>query len=444
MARRSKKDVEATVGGVVDKEDILKQTYDERGLPRRKIDDKQADSVFAEFAQRQILHETTDAETLKNALYMRSGCLPFDLVTEGKGIPRGCSTLLYSAYGAGKSTLLFTAARGLCMNGYKVLYVDSESSDNTARKMGLLGPDETLLVPKGSFKYLTAKYYFELDRISEMFVKSSYDVIFIDSITNIGISPDGEKKNNSNKTIEDASAVGAEARVQSKWIKKFYLRLKGTDQALVFISQERNKIDIRRPQNNGPKAAVGNAISFTNNIQIHMRPSTLIKEGIRVVGRKAYLMSEKTRDSDGFIEIPVTVIFGRGVSNIEMLKDMGKWMGLLVQKGAYWDITIPNQSPVRVQGQVNLNKWIKDNYDTLVDIFYDKAPEFLLYIANGGKGSDSDGSASSLFATETSDVGDEEDMAREELETEGTPVEMATEEDIESALSEADETLTLD
>ena len=431
----AKKDIaDAGAGAVNVKEAALESVFDARGLQRRRMDQKAGMSELDQFAQRQILHEVSDTSALNEAIYMHTGCLPFDLVTAGKGIPRGCATLLYSGFGAGKSTLLLTAARGLCMNGYKVLYVDAESSDNTCRQMGLIGPPETLLVPAGSFKYITLKYYNELERVGNAFIKTDFDVIFLDSITAVGISPDGLKKNN--KTVEDASAIGTEARIQSKWIKEFYLRIKNTDQAIVYIAQERNRIDFKNPMNNGPAPAASNASKFFNNIQVKMRPSTLIKDGLRVVGRQAYLISEKNRDADGFVSIPATVIFGRGVSNVEMLKLMGRWLGLFVQRGGHWSINLPGAEAVSVNGQVALNNWIKENYSDLTAIFYDNAPDFLTYIANGNKDIEAT-AADALFQQSGSD---EEDEAGEEALSGEEIIDEVSDEDISSALNEADET----
>lgn len=341
----------------------------------------EAMSRLAKFATRQLMYEGSSDDEVQNAVYMRSGCLPFDLITGGKGMPRGRMELLYSEPGAGKTTLLFTAARGLCQRGYKVMFADIESSDDTAFQMGLIGPDDHLQVPKGSFMYLSASSYAELEEIADAFIGSGYDLLMIDSITAAGISRAGRKK--SKKTVEDPTAIGSEARVQSMLVKNVYMDIKATNQSVVYIAQVRNKIDFKNPMNNGPKAAVSNAGLFFSNIQVKVKGGAFLKSGTAIIGREIRLYSEKNRHAPPFVNIPASVIFGRGVSNIELLIKTGQFLGIFIVRGAWWDVTIPGKQSERVQGKEGLSRWIKEHYAALEEVFYDNALDFLNWLNSG-------------------------------------------------------------
>ena len=379
------------------------------GMLVREIDDKAANGTFDTFAQRQLMYENFDADEVANAVYMRSGCLPFDLITGGRGLPRGRFMLLYSEPGVGKSTLLFSAARGLCNNGLKVLYLDAESSDDTAEQMGLIG--QKLRVPEGSFKYLTIGSYNELEKVTDAFTASSFDVCMLDSISAIGMSKAMRKK--SGKTLEEATAIGLDARLQTLFMKNFYSDVKVGNQSFIYIAQTRNKIDFKNPQNNGSFAGGSNASKFFSNLQVKMNGSSFIKQGVRTVGRYAYLVGEKNRHAAPMIRIPAAVYFGKGIDNIDMLLRLGNMLGIFRTTGAWSVVQIPGQEPVKVQGKTGLEKWIKENYEGMVQVFYENAPALLDYFGNGEKVVGPDSSLAG-FSPEQHDAGFEVDPDEED------------------------------
>lgn len=356
-------------------------SFTPEGLKARDIDDKGADGVFSGFAQRQVLYEKFDYDEITDAVYMRSGCLPFDLITGGRGLPRGRFMLLYSEPGVGKSTLLFSAARGFCNNGLKVLYLDAESSDDTAAQMGLIGQD--LRVPEGSFKYLTLGSYNDLEKVTDAFCESSYDICMLDSISAIGMSKAMRKK--TGKSLEEATAIGLDARLQTSFMKNFYSEIKAGNQSFIYIAQTRNKIDFKNPQNNGSFAGGSNASKFFSNLQVKMNGSTFIKQGVKTVGRYAYLVGEKNRHASPMIRIPSAVYFGKGIDNVDMLLRLGNMLGIFKTTGAWSVVQIPGQEPEKVQGRPGLEKWIKENYEAMVQVFYENAPAMLDYFGHGEK-----------------------------------------------------------
>jgi RecA/RadA recombinase len=360
------------------KEPVQERT--EFGLLRGVIDDAEANKTFSAFAQRQTMYETFDLEDIADTVYVRSGCLPFDLITGGRGLPLGRFMQLYSEPGAGKTTLLFAAARGLCNNGLKVLYLDAESSDDTAEQMGLIG--KNLKVPAGSFKYLSISSYEDLEKVTDAFTQSSFDLCILDSLTAVGMSKASRKK--TGKTIEEATAIGIDARIQSLFVKNFYCDIKEGRQSFIYITQTRTKIDFKNPMNNGPAAAGCIASKFFSNIQVQAKPSSYVKDGVKVVGRYLYLVAEKNRHASPLVRIPSVVYFGKGIDNIDMLIRLGFMLGIF-SSGAWPVISLPGQEPVKVQGRPGLESWVRENYTAMVQVFYENAPALLEYFAHGEK-----------------------------------------------------------
>lgn len=321
---------------------------------------------------------TKDEDTLESR-YIKSGILSWDLITRGRGIPLGRLIQLYSIAGLGKTTSLAAVSKSLCGKGVKILWVGVEPSDEILTDMGLIGPNA--LFSEDLFKYLPKVcFYNDLQDVSDAFMKSDYQIMIIDSITALSPSPETLKATR----IEDA-VVGLDARISGFYLKLYHLALKKDgNKSIIYISQMRNKDFMKRGQD-GPQAAGGEASKFYADIRISMKGEQNLS-GDEVGGtgnakqaRRSMYYAEKNRHANPFVNIPVYVIFGKGVSNKETLKEYLQWKGFIVQSGSYFTLSI-NGKEEKVQGKVGVYNWIGENYNMLVEMFEKESEDYFKYL----------------------------------------------------------------
>ena len=99
------------------------------------------------------------------------------------------------------------------------------------------------------------------------------------------------------------------------------------------------------------------------------------------VGTKGWIFVEKARHSPPEVKIPITVLFGRGVSNLASLREFLEWSGNIVVGGGGYATIIINGSEQRVRGAVEVYDILRvpENYAWAMDYFYSKCEDYFQY-----------------------------------------------------------------
>ena len=103
----------------------------------------------------------------------------------------------------------------------------------------------------------------------------------------------------------------------------------------------------------------GNALKFYSSVRIDIRRSTQIKDGDITIGNRTRVKIVKNKVAPPFKEAEVDIIFGKGISKLGELIDLGVEFGFVDKAGAWF-----SYSDERIgQGRDNAQKFLEQNTD---------------------------------------------------------------------------------
>lgn len=286
--------------------------------------------------------------------YIRTGVMPFDDLFGGRGFPRGKIIEFASQEGVGKTTLMTTVSKALVMQGHKVLYVDAEHA-----------LDETLLRGVGftdaeigtNFIISQTNNYFELSNLMDVALKENLALIVIDSITSV------HPKKLMDMNVEDIEP-GLKARMESTFLDKFKGQLYKAGISLVLLNQMRTKIRFKGPSTLEP--AGGNALKFYADVRFLITRAQFLERDMgggqkQVYGSDVEIASSKNKITGFHVPVKMTIVFGRGVSNVMYVFEKLRVKGYVKQSSSYFIFSSPLGEQT-VQGREAAMIYVKDNY----------------------------------------------------------------------------------
>jgi RecA/RadA recombinase len=308
--------------------------------------------------------------------YLRSGCVPWDLLSGGKGLRLGYLYQFFSSSGFGKSTVMMSLCRSLADRGHKSLYVASEKNDELAASMGLTQDRYAGLF--GLFPIVTYK---DLEEVTWSFFESDRTLMVIDSITACFPSKIIEE----DISIED-SLPGINARIRGDYLRIIQGKIQATEKTIIYLNQTRANFSAGWGED-PEKAEGGYANKFFCMVQATIKGDAKVPDLIagaekKIVGKQGYLVSPKNRIVSPGAKIPLQVIFGKGVSNIHSLTHYLTWKGAVVGKGAWFEITWDG-SVDKVSGKSGRRDWVRDHQTQILDDLYDNADAYYDALLSG-------------------------------------------------------------
>lgn len=304
--------------------------------------------------------------------FIPSGSIVLDSVLGG-GIPSGTYIEIASESGLGKSTLALEASRVACSLGKGVVYLDYEQAVNSSQLKGI-GVNEYL--GENFFWYQPVTFKDGEDIIEGLSKEEELAYFIIDSAT--AMLPEKLK----DKSVEDIQP-GVQARMASKFLLKYKSLARKQNVNFIFINQMRMNINFR-----GTSRLVssgGNAQKFYSDIRLRMDKEKELKrteetvEGKEKVsyGADVGIWAIKNRYERPFIRAVMTIIYGKGVSN---LMAYYRWLtdeGAVNHKGGgHYDIKLGDIED-KIRGKEEVVKYIKENKD-IVKEYIENNGGFLL------------------------------------------------------------------
>ena len=279
-----------------------------------------------------------------------TGSLGLDLALGVGGVPRGRIIEIYGPESSGKTTLALHILAEAQKKGGEVAFIDVEHAldPNYAAALGV--DINSLLVSQPD----TGEQAME---ICEALVRSgAIDAIVIDSVA--AMVPRAEIEGEMGD-----SHVGLQARLMSQAMRKLTSVIGKTNTVCVFINQLREKVGVM--YGNPEVTTGGRALKYYASVRIDVRRVEGLKDSSgQFIGNHTRAKVVKNKVAPPFREAEFDIMFGKGISKMSELVDVGVKLGIVQKSGAWF-----NYGDIRLgQGRDNAKQFLADNPEIANDI----------------------------------------------------------------------------
>ena len=236
-------------------------------------------------------------------------------------MPRGRVIEIYGPESSGKTTLTLQVIAEAQKVGGTAAFVDAEHALDPQYAENLGVNVEDLLVSQPD----TGEQALE---ITDMLVRSgAVDIVVVDSVA--ALTPKAE--------IEGEMGdrhVGLQARLMSQALRKLTANIQRSNCMVVFINQIRMKIGVMF---GSPETTTGgNALKFYSSVRLDIRRIGAIKKGDEVIGNQTRVKVVKNKMAPPFRQAEFEILYGKGISKLGELIDLGVANGIVEKAGAWY------------------------------------------------------------------------------------------------------------
>ncbi|MDO9576946.1 MAG: recombinase RecA [Candidatus Cloacimonadales bacterium] len=261
----------------------------------------------------------------EDVMVIPTGAINLDAALGIGGIPRGRVTEVYGPEASGKTTLaLHCVAEAQKLEGI-VAFIDVEHALDPvyATSIGVDTNNLLLSQPDGGEQAL---------EIVETLVRSSaIDLIVVDSVA--ALVPRAEIEG----SMGD-SHVGLQARLMSQALRKLTAIISKSNTSVLFINQTRMKIGV--PSYVNPETTTGGvALKFYASVRLEVRKASSIKKigsDADIIGNITRVKIVKNKFAPPFKKVEFPIIFGKGISHIDILIDIAVKNDIIKKSGSWF------------------------------------------------------------------------------------------------------------
>ncbi|MBT8068952.1 MAG: recombinase RecA [Gammaproteobacteria bacterium] len=290
-----------------------------------------------------------DGTSVRSVDVVSSGSLAIDVALGIGGLPRGRVIEIYGPESSGKTTLTLQVIAEAQKVGGTAAFVDAEHALDPQYAENLGVNVEDLLVSQPD----TGEQALE---ITDMLVRSgAVDIVVVDSVA--ALTPKAE--------IEGEMGdrhVGLQARLMSQALRKLTANIQRSNCMVVFINQIRMKIGVMF---GSPETTTGgNALKFYSSVRLDIRRIGAIKKGDEVIGNQTRVKVVKNKMAPPFKQAEFEILYGKGISKLGELIDLGVANGIVEKAGAWYSY----QKDRIGQGKENARAFLEEHPEMAADI----------------------------------------------------------------------------
>lgn len=279
------------------------------------------DTIEKQFGKGSIMRLGEDA-SLSDIPVITSGSLGLDIALGVGGFPRGRIIEVYGPEASGKTTIALHAIAEAQKAGGITAFVDAEHSLSTSYAAALGIKVEDLLISQPDFGEQA------LEIVDTLIRSNAVDLIVLDSVA--ALTPRAEIEGEMGDTH-----VGLQARLMSQALRKITANVSRSKTIVIFVNQLRMKIGV--PAYMNPETTTGgNALRFYSSVRVDIRRIGSLKDGDRIIGNRVRAKLVKNKVAPPFREAEFEVVFGRGISKLGELVDLGTKFNVIKKSGTWY------------------------------------------------------------------------------------------------------------
>ena len=278
-----------------------------------------------------------------------TGSLSLDLALGIGGLPKGRIIEIYGPESSGKTTLALQVIAEAQKVGGICAFVDAEHAMDPiyAKKLGV--KTEELLISQPD----TGEQALE---ITDTLIKSgSISVLVVDSVA--ALTPKAELEGEMGD-----HHVGLQSRLMSQALRKLTGSVSKSNTMVIFINQIRMKIGVMF--GNPETTSGGNALKFYASVRMDIRRIGAIKEKDEIIGNSTRVKVIKNKVAPPFKVVEFDLMYGKGISKLGELIDLGAKAGVVEKSGAWYAY----KGEKIGQGRENAKTYLQKNPEVAVEI----------------------------------------------------------------------------
>jgi recombination protein RecA len=278
-----------------------------------------------------------------------TGSLSLDLALGIGGLPKGRILEIYGPESSGKTTLALQVVAEAQKVGGICAFVDAEHAMDPiyAKKLGV--KTEELLISQPD----TGEQALE---ITDTLIKSgSISVLVVDSVA--ALTPKAELEGEMGD-----HHVGLQSRLMSQALRKLTGSVSKSNTMVIFINQIRMKIGVMF--GNPETTSGGNALKFYSSVRMDIRRIGAIKEKDEIIGNSTRVKVIKNKVAPPFKVVEFDLMYGKGISKLGELIDLGAKAGVVEKSGAWYAY----KGEKIGQGRENAKTYLQKNPEVAVEI----------------------------------------------------------------------------